>query len=262
MNGFSMNDPLWNVIASLGMEFHPERVEQIADKIANMHSLADFQQVRNAIGSLANKSLLFVLESEWKKQPQITAVEIAAALRAASATASIMEKRESVEMVWTGPFTGLVPSRHTEQVLLEVVESARFSLFVVSFVAYDIDSVMKSFIDASARNVQLNVLLESSKSHGGKIDTDSIELFTKVIPDANLYVWNAESKGSTKWGWSVHAKCAVADGKLAFITSANLTRAAMENNMELGVLIRGGNLPENLDNHLRALITTGVVSKI
>jgi len=36
----------------------------------------------------------------------------------------------------------------------------------------------------------------------------------------------------------------------------------MENNMELGVLIRGGNLPENLDNHLRALITTGVVSKI
>ena len=58
---------------------------------------------------------------------------------------------------------------------------------------------------------------------------------------------------------AVHAKCAVADSKLAFITSANLTTAAMERNMELGMLIRGGSVPQQLRQHLAALVNTKVV---
>ena len=34
----------------------------------------------------------------------------------------------------------------------------------------------------------------------------------------------------------MHAKAAVADSRVAFLTSANLTEAALERNMELGVL--------------------------
>jgi phosphatidylserine/phosphatidylglycerophosphate/cardiolipin synthase-like enzyme len=37
----------------------------------------------------------------------------------------------------------------------------------------------------------------------------------------------------------MHAKAAVADSSTAFLTSANLTEAALERNMELGVLIHG-----------------------
>lgn len=262
MTGVAMKNEIWEMIANVGMELHPERVDQIAAKLLNIRGVSEFQGVVSAIGAFANKPLLLALEAAWKKQPETTPEEIAAALRAASVTAAIMGKRESAEMVWTGPSTDLVSSRHTEQVLMEVVESAKSHLFIVSFVAYDIDSVVKSLIDAIARNVQLNILLESSKLYGGKIDMDSMELFKKNIPSANLYAWNSESKSSGKWNGAVHAKCAVADSKLAFITSANLTRAAMETNMELGVLIRGGNLPKNLENHLQALITTGVVSKI
>ena len=36
----------------------------------------------------------------------------------------------------------------------------------------------------------------------------------------------------------LHAKCAVADGQLLFLSSANLTDYAMNFNIELGVLIR------------------------
>lgn len=53
-----------------------------------------------------------------------------------------------------------------------------------------------------------------------------------------------------------------ADGELAFITSANLTSAAMERNMELGVLVKGGELPFELQRHLEALISTKIIEKV
>ena len=40
-----------------------------------------------------------------------------------------------------------------------------------------------------------------------------------------------------------HRHTVTMDGRLAFVTSANLTSVAMERNMELGVLLRGGAVP-------------------
>ena len=120
---------------------------------------------------------------------------------------------------------------------------------------------MKALQDAIGRNVEVDILLESSKDHGGKINIDSIETFLNRLPAANIYSWAQESKSSGKWTGAVHAKCAVADRALAFITSANLTSAAMERNMELGVLIRGGPLPAKLDQHLRALLETEIIKR-
>lgn len=258
-----MNAGLWKVIADIGIEFHPDRVQVVARKIASLSSVDEFSKAVTASGSSQSKAMLAKLQQEWRKNHEITPLEIAAALRGASGTASIMEKREAVEMVWTGPFTGLVASRHTEQVLLEVIESARRRLFIVSFVAYDINSVIGALRDAVGRNVRIDLLLESSKSHGGRVDIDSIDTFKKKLPSANVYAWTTESKsGGDTWSGAVHAKCAVADRSMAFITSANLTRAAMEKNMELGVLVRGGNLPGMLEDHLDALVTTRIVEKI
>ena len=55
-------------------------------------------------------------------------------------------------------------------------------------------------------------------------------------------------------GGKVHAKVAVADGNIAFISSANLTGHAMEKNMEAGVLMQGGDLPTQLQDHLDGLV--------
>ena len=49
----------------------------------------------------------------------------------------------------------------------------------------------------------------------------------------------------------------MADSRVAFLTSANLTEAALERNMELGVLIRGGNLPASIDRLIDALLESG-----
>ena len=57
----------------------------------------------------------------------------------------------------------------------------------------------------------------------------------------------------------IHAKCAVADERLAVISSANLTRWALEANMELGILIHGGAAPERIAQHLTELEAAGVL---
>jgi len=55
----------------------------------------------------------------------------------------------------------------------------------------------------------------------------------------------------------MHAKAAVADSRIAFLTSANLTEAAFERNMELGALIRGGTLLASIDRLIDALVESG-----
>ncbi|MCW2314045.1 phospholipase D-like domain-containing protein [Rhodoferax antarcticus] len=73
----------------------------------------------------------------------------------------------------------------------------------------------------------------------------------------NVFAW--QDKADSFADGRVHAKVAVADGSICFITSANLTGHAMEKNMEAGVLISGGHIPRLLDDHLWSLIDTNVI---
>ncbi len=112
--------------------------------------------------------------------------------------------------------------------------------------------------------VAVGILLESSTEHGGTVRGDSVKAVRDSVAGASIYVWDAASRMADGDAISaaVHAKCAVADRNLAFITSANLTTAALERNMELGMLIRGGTVPDRLRQHLAALVATKVVAKL
>ena len=253
-----MND-LWQVIAELGLELHPDRIAAVAIKIESLGSVEQFAMVRPIFGPNVDKSMVSRLEANWRNAKGVRSSEVAAALRGASATAVLHERRGSVELVWTGPSTGMVPVRHTEQVLCEVIESSRNRIFLVSFVAYEVHLITKALQDAIGRQVHVDILLESSTDHGGKVSVNSVKTMKETALSANVYVWK---KLTGQQAGVVHAKCAVSDGKLAFITSANLSTAAMERNMEIGVLIRGGHLPEELHKHLEALVKTGMVERV
>lgn len=256
-------DDLLAVIAELGLELHPDRISTVASKIEILGSVEQFALIRSSFGPNADKKLIGRLDLAWRNSREASPRDVASALRGASAAAALKENRGAVELVWTGPSTGQVPVRHTEQVLCEVIEAAKRRLFLVSFVAYEVDSIIQALRGAIGRKVQIDVLLESSSKHGGKVDHDSIEAMKRVLPAIDLYVWTSDKKSLPgQFPGSVHAKCAVADGELAFITSANLTSAAMERNMELGVLVKGGELPFELHRHLDALISTKVIEKV
>jgi phosphatidylserine/phosphatidylglycerophosphate/cardiolipin synthase-like enzyme len=248
------------IIAELGIELHPERINTIADKIAGIDSVEHFALLKPTFGPNINETTLSQFDAAWKKNETITPQEVAIALKSASITAIENEKRGKTEIVWTGPFTGKVPVRHTEQVLYEVINHAKRDIFLVSFVAYEIDTVIKAMRDAIGRNVQINFLLEPSIDDGGKVSQNSMKMMKSLFPSANIYSWSGKSIKEQTNG-AIHAKCAVADSELAFITSANLTTAAMERNIELGILIRDGRIPSELIKHLNSLINAKVFEK-
>lgn len=255
---------LWEIIGEIALELHFDRTEQIAEMIVRLTSPDEVGRISADLSSSVSSSSMARLSDAWKLVPQTTPREVAAALLAAANTAEAARRRESVELVWTGPSTGLVPVRHTEQVLREVIDSARQRLFIVSFVAYEVVSVLRALNRADGRRVETSILLESSDRHGGRVSVDSVKGMKGAVPGARVFIWSADAKerDTGGLGGAVHAKCAVADGRVAFITSANLSGAAMERNMELGVRVEGGHLPDQLDRHLQALVTTKMIVRV
>ena len=55
-------------------------------------------------------------------------------------------------------------------------------------------------------------------------------------------------------GAVLHAKAVVADDEAVFVTSANLTDAALDRNIELGIFLRDRALAASVTSHLRGLI--------
>ncbi len=54
----------------------------------------------------------------------------------------------------------------------------------------------------------------------------------------------------------LHAKAVIVDGRDVLLTSANMTNAAYDKNIELGVLCRGGGVAGQVQRHFDALITS------
>lgn len=256
-------DDLWKVIGELAATLHADRISSIADAMSQLKSVEGFERAKHAFGPNADQERVERLRCAWEDAPGVGPAEIAAAFRGAAEVAALMDGSGAIELVWTGPKTGLIPTRRTEQVILEVIESAKDDVFLVTYVFYKASSIVEALNAAVGRGVNVSVLLESSTEHGGAIKGDSVKAMAEAVPGANIYVWDAAAKqpDGDSLSATVHAKCAVADKKLAFITSSNLTSAALERNMELGLLLRGGTVPERLRSHLAALVTTTIIKE-
>lgn len=250
-------DELLNSITKLVAEVHPSRIRQLVTLIRDGEKL-NIDDVSQRVslgvnGMIALKATLALWDSS-----KVSPVEFSGMLLGSSYAYHQAKGEEATELVWTGPSTEMVATRRTEQALLEVINVAKKTLFLTSFVAYKVSSVTKALNNAVDRGVAVSILLESSEEYGGDISVDSIGQMHMSIAGARIYFW--DKKVGDFVGGKVHAKVAVADEHVSFISSANLTGHAMEKNMEVGVLIRGGDVPERLHQHLNALVTTSVVN--
>jgi len=194
----------------------------------------------------------------WEASPDVTGTGLALALRAAADAVSQLRASQSIDVVWTGPATPEVPVRLTHEVLLEVIGSASSSLILVSFAAYKVAEVNEAIREAAARDVDVRLVLETSVEEGGTLKgTGAAKAFSELAGTVSFYEWPA-SKREGGLG-SMHAKAALADEHTALVTSGNLTGYALQANMELGVLVRGGPLPRRLTRHFRQLMMDSVL---
>ena len=61
---------------------------------------------------------------------------------------------------------------------------------------------------------------------------------------------------------ALHAKCVVADGREALVTSANFTEAAQARNMELDLLVGAPAVASRIEEHFRSLIRDGHLQRL
>lgn len=249
-------DSLLNAATDLAALLPASRIKAIADRLRDSTASENPENLYHLVNAPNTQAVLDRMMVAWK-QTGVSGEVLAGILMVASVAYRRAQSECSVELVWTGPTTPFVPTRRTEQVLLDLIAQARNDLFLVSFVAYDVPSVIDALNAATARNVDVRILLETSTGHGGSLAVDPIKAMRHSVPAASLYNWSDRSSEFIEG--RVHAKVAVADGSAAFLTSANLTGHALEKNMEAGIVITGGDVPRDLHRHIQALIETKVI---
>ena len=172
-------------------------------------------------------------------------------------------------LVWTGPDAEGLHSRGTRQVYEEMVATARRSILVSTYAYFDGPVAFKSLADRMDSTPDLRVSLLLNIDRPRRSTTRVSEL---VLRFADRF-WGSDWPGkaspnvyydprSLELGGPkgvLHAKAVVADEETLFVTSANLTQAAMDRNIEVGVLLRDRTIALSAAAHFRGLIDRGLL---
>jgi phosphatidylserine/phosphatidylglycerophosphate/cardiolipin synthase-like enzyme len=105
----------------------------------------------------------------------------------------------------------------------------------------------------------VTVVAERAVETSGQLTFDGLSQVREKVPKARFYYWPMDRRSTTPSGKKgvLHAKCVICDEMSALVSSANLTDYALEQNMELGLVLRGGEVPRQLAAHFRRLIQQG-----
>lgn len=179
-----------------------------------------------------------------------------------TATLEVARRRTgpSLDLVWTGPATREIELRQTSQALLDVIRAARTHLTIVSFAVTRIPTIEAELRRVAGRLRSVRLVAESPDKSDGQLSSSAAHHLQQATGGrVQLFHWPRERRPVSQAGRPavLHAKCAVADDDLLFVSSANLTDAAMTANMELGMLVRGGDAPGKVRRHIDALIAEG-----
>jgi phosphatidylserine/phosphatidylglycerophosphate/cardiolipin synthase-like enzyme len=186
-------------------------------------------------------------------------------LSVAAASEKTHRGSQSIELVWTGPDSTVIPIRLTEQALLELIKSATKQLLMVSYAVYKIPRICEALVGAAERDVSIRIIIEEPDRHQGETAYRNIDALGEAVAARSaIFLWPSEKREKDIGGKPgiLHVKCAVADAHMLLLSSANLTEYAFTVNMELGLLVTGGNLPEQIvrlfDRMIEAKVLVGL----
>ena len=168
------------------------------------------------------------------------------------------------DLVWSGPEVSGLHARDTRRVYEELLGSAERSIWASTYAFFDGPKAFEVLARRMETTPALRVtlLLNIQRKRG---DTTASEQLVRRFAER---FWKTEWPGSARPsvfydpraldpegpGGVLHAKAVVADDEAVFITSANLTEAALDRNIELGVLIRDRALALAVSGYFRSLI--------
>ena len=176
------------------------------------------------------------------------------------------------DLVWSGPEVPGLHARDTRRVYEELLSSAERSVWASTFAFWDGPKAFKVLAKRMDEIPELRVvlLLNIQRTWG---DTTAADHLVRKFADR---FWQADWPGSSRPrvffdprslqlggpAGVLHAKAVVADDEAVFVTSANLTEAALDRNIEVGVLVRDRALALSVSSHFQVLIDRGLLKPL
>ena len=244
-------------------------LEKLEDSPADSFTVdALFQALRRISARFPNASARYTIDrlfDTWREEKStnqnLTLRDLTTALGILNFNRTKMGDRRKVELVWTGP-ASRIPVRQTRQVLSQIINGAEKELLIVSFVVFKIPEILELLKAALLRGVMITCVFESPEESDGKITFQGFADFNDtILKQIKILVWEREMRPASPDGkiGTLHAKVAVADRSVSFISSANLTVNAMTLNMELGLLLYDKGTAKEIVEHFDQLILSGVL---
>lgn len=176
------------------------------------------------------------------------------------------------DLVWSGPEVPGLHARDTRRVFEELLGSATRSVWASSYAYFDGQrafAVLASRMDEQP-DLRVTLLLNIRRQRG---DTSSADEVVRRFADRFWkYDWPGSSRPRVFYdprslepdgpAGVLHAKAIVVDDEAVLITSANMTEAALDRNIEIGLLVRESALAQSVAKHFRVLIERGLLRAI
>lgn len=177
---------------------------------------------------------------------------------------SAAAKNRKPDLVWSGPDVPGLHARDTRRVYEELLGGAERSIWASTYAFFDgpksFEVLARRMDSTPALRVTLLLNIQRQRN-----DTTASENLVRRFAD---HFWKTDWPGSSRPNvfydpraldpegprGVLHAKAVVADDEVVFVTSANLTEAALDRNIELGVLIRDRALALTVGGYFRRLI--------
>ncbi len=175
------------------------------------------------------------------------------------------------ELVWTGPEAPASTARDTAVVVRRLFEEARRRVVVAGFDFTKGTEILRPLHGAMRdRGVEAQVFLnvkdkapsraEIDEYVGPRIEKSFNKWWTFGAPWPDVYFDPRTVDPAAPFA-SLHAKCVVIDGEVAFVGSANFTERAYQHNVEVGVLVRDRGFASRLAAQWANLVEAGLVRR-
>lgn len=213
------------------------------------------------------------LVAELSTLREVSDTTAAHALRAVAA-----ERRENtreadrrVELVWTGPERDGAGTRDTSVVARDLFARAVSSVLVSGYAMYNARAILEPLAVRKREQPSLRIRfflnIQRRENEGRSLD-DLVAMFRQLLqrewPETELpETWfDPRSLDESEPRAVLHAKYIVADEQRALVTSANLTDAAHQRNIELGVLLNDAQLARSIVRQFEDLVANGHLRRL
>lgn len=247
------------------------RFEQVATGLvgqlggASFRALADRlkagwpeQAILSATGRAFSEATREILQA--RRESGISSERAAAFLQGLAAGYAQRSSEITVETVWSGPGSHSVPVRSTAGALVDLINEATRELILMTYSARPHAGLRRALIEAINREVSVTVIVETLEGAGGALGGVEPASAFSAIPGVDLWHWPVGRRAAKSS--KMHAKLAVADRRGLLTSSANLTQSGVDRNIEAGLLVRGGSVPERVAEHLTELKASGTLQHL